>query len=86
MGCSCFAFYDARRAAGVPVTRATAQVLDFVREQCDAGCSPTLREIAEHFGWKSTNAPRVHLWALYDAGHLTRDERRKARPWRVVRV
>lgn len=66
------------------MTTAQRSVLDFVRAGCAAGCSPTLREIAEHFGWKSTNAPRVHLWALYDSGHLTRDERRKARPWRIA--
>ena len=62
-----------------------AAVLAFVAAQCAGGASPTLREIAAHFGWQSTNAARNHLWALYDAGLLTRADERSSRPWRVAK-
>jgi len=64
--------------AALPDTRPrlTAQqqrVLDFI---CDfrlaRGVSPSYREIAEHFGWTSTNGVHDHLRALETKGYLER--------------
>lgn len=38
----------------------------------DENCVPTLREIADHFGFKSTNGVRDHLNALERKGCITR--------------
>lgn len=66
------------------MTPAREAVLAFVRQRISEGCSPTLREIAKHFGWSSTNAPRQHLWALVDAGYLVHAGERVHRPWRLA--
>ena len=70
------------KRVGVEVTDAQLMVLTFVRAKCAEGCSPTLREIMAHFGWRSTNAPRGHLYALVDQGKLVHVPHTH-RPWRV---
>lgn len=53
------------------------------RQQERHGCAPTLREIATHFGYKSTNAVRSHLRLLKEKGRL-KLLGRKARGIQVV--
>jgi len=47
------------------------EVLDFILDRLHTGGSPpTIREIANHFGFSSTGSPRVHLKALAKKGYL----------------
>jgi len=57
------------------LTRRQKQVLDFIVEciQTD-GYPPTIREIGEHMGIRSTNGVSDHLRALERKGYLQRDE------------
>ena len=48
------------------------QVLAFVTAQINRGSSPTIQEIAEHFGWASPNAARDHVQALINRNLLRR--------------
>ena len=51
----------------VELTKRQQQVLDFIQSAQRAGePSPTLREIAAHFGFKSSRAAADHLDALQD--------------------
>jgi repressor LexA len=60
------------------------QVLDFiVRFSAQAGHSPSLREIADHFGFRSMKAAADHVTALKQKGALTGPDRR-ARALRVT--
>lgn len=61
-------------------------VLDFVRQACAKGRPPTLREIGDHMGIKSTNGVADHLRALERKGYLVRgdDGEGKARNIRPV--
>lgn len=56
-----------------PLTKTQAKVLAFV-EQASAsnGRPPTMREVADHFGWSSTSTAQQHLAALERKGHLSR--------------
>ncbi|HEU6448928.1 MAG TPA: transcriptional repressor LexA [Verrucomicrobiae bacterium] len=66
------------------LTKRQRQVLEFVFSVQRAGEStPTLREIAEHFGFKSSRAAADHLNALKRKGYL-QSEFRKARALRVT--
>jgi repressor LexA len=66
------------------LTKRQRQVLDFVQSVQRAGDSPpTLREIATHFGFKSSRAAADHLDALKRKGFLE-SERGKARALRVT--
>lgn len=65
------------------VTQRQQQILDFLREKQVNGATPTLREIASHFGFRSMNAARTHVQALRRKG-LLENERRRARSLRVV--
>src|SRR4051794_39248069 len=58
------------------LTDIQAKVLAFV-EQClaEMGHPPTMREVAEHFGWSSTSTAQQHLEALNKKGRLTRTPR-----------
>jgi repressor LexA len=48
-----------------------AAILDFIRERIeDHGQSPSLAEIAEHFGFASVNAAKKHVTALAEAGAI----------------
>jgi repressor LexA len=66
------------------LTKRQRQVLDFVQSVQRAGGSPpTLREIAAHFGFKSSRAAADHLDALKRKGFLE-SEPGKARALRVT--
>lgn len=57
------------------LTKRQQQVLDFIGASIgDRGYPPTLREIGEHFGIKSTNGVNDHLKALEKKGYLTRED------------
>lgn len=59
-------------------------VLDFIRDSIDErGFPPTLREIGNHLGIRSTNGVNDHLRALERKGYLTREDM-KSRSLRVV--
>ena len=50
-------------------------ILDFITQSIDErGYPPTLREIGEHFGIRSTNGVNDHLNALEKKGHLQRED------------
>lgn len=51
------------------------QILDFIASSiAERGYPPTLREIGEHFGIRSTNGVNDHLKALEKKGHLRRED------------
>lgn len=67
-----------------PATKAQQRVLNFVESELQAGRpAPTHREIASHFGFKSTRAAACHLAALKKKGLLAGEEG-KARALRPV--
>ena len=50
-------------------------ILDFITQSIEErGYPPTLREIGEHFGIRSTNGVNDHLRALEKKGHLHRED------------
>jgi repressor LexA len=54
------------------LTERQAQVLAFIEERiCEWGYPPTIREIGEHLGIRSTNGVADHLKALKRKGYLT---------------
>lgn len=60
-------------------------VLQFISDSIsDRGYPPTLREIGNHLGIKSTNGVNDHLRALERKGYLTREDM-KSRTLRLVR-
>ena len=65
------------------MTPAAARLLAFLRAHlAEQGYPPTLREIASHFGWHSTQYARELLRTLEGAGHIVYrpdDRRRGAR-------
>lgn len=66
------------------LTKRQRQVLDFIQSvQRAGGSAPTLREIAAHFGFKSSRAAADHLDALKRKGFLESDAG-KARTLRVT--
>ena len=57
------------------LTHRQQQALDFISNCLDEhGYPPTLREIGEHMGIKSTNGVNDHLKALERKGYLVREE------------
>ncbi|HJL16662.1 MAG TPA: transcriptional repressor LexA [Sandaracinaceae bacterium LLY-WYZ-13_1] len=57
------------------LTQRQKAVLDFIVESItDRGYPPTLREIGNHLGIKSTNGVNDHLRALERKGYLTRED------------
>ena len=57
------------------LTKRQQQILDFIAVSIDdLGYPPTLREIGEHFGIRSTNGVNDHLKALEKKGYLRRDD------------
>ncbi len=61
-------------------------VLEFISESItDRGYPPTLREIGNHLGIRSTNGVNDHLRALERKGYLTREDM-KSRTLRLVRT
>jgi repressor LexA len=57
----------------IALTKTQAKVLAFV-EQASAqdGRPPSMREVADHFGWSSTSTAQQHLAALERKGRLSR--------------
>lgn len=58
------------------LTQKQEDVLQFLRERIHGGSTPTYREIAEHFGFKSPKAATDHVQALERKGCLRRNGRR----------
>jgi repressor LexA len=66
------------------LTRAQQRVLDFIQSEVHAGRAiPTLREIADRFGFRSHRAAACHLEALKRKGFIE-SERGKSRSLRVT--
>jgi len=66
------------------LTRQQQRILDFIRTQQQAiGQSPSLREIARHFGFRSMTAAMDHVRALIRKGAL-KHRPGQARSWQVV--
>ena len=60
-------------------------VLEYISDSIDSrGYPPTLREIGNHLGIKSTNGVNDHLRALERKGYLTREDM-KSRTLRLLR-
>jgi repressor LexA len=57
------------------LTERQQEILDFITASInERGYPPTLREIGEHFGIRSTNGVNDHLKALEKKGHLRRED------------
>jgi repressor LexA len=66
------------------LTKRQEQTLDFIRRQIgERGYPPTLREIGEHMGIRSTNGVNDHLRALERKGYLRREDM-KSRALKLV--
>ena len=53
------------------LTDKQARVLQFIQDfQCQGGAGPTYREIAGHFGFRSTKAAVDHVYALEKKGYV----------------
>src|SRR5579864_7130470 len=58
-----------------PLTDRQQAVLDFIQQSIEQrGYPPTLREIGEHMGIRSTNGVNDHLKALEKKGYLERED------------
>jgi repressor LexA len=69
------------------LTERQREILDFITSSIsERGYPPTLREIGEHFGIRSTNGVNDHLKALEKKGHLRREDlkSRAMRPTNVI--
>ena len=67
------------------LTKRQAQTLDYIRQSIEErGYPPTLREIGEHMGIRSTNGVNDHLRALERKGYLRREDM-KSRALRLVK-
>ena len=66
------------------LTKRQEQTLDFIRASIEErGYPPTLREIGEHMGIRSTNGVNDHLRALERKGYLRREDM-KSRALKLV--
>jgi repressor LexA len=66
------------------LTKRQEQTLEFIRESIKGrGYPPTLREIGEHMGIRSTNGVNDHLRALERKGYLRREDM-KSRALRLM--
>jgi SOS-response transcriptional repressor LexA len=66
-----------------PLTPRQRAILDFIAEHVRRGMPPTLREIGDVFGIRSTNGVNDHLKAIEAKGYLVR-EALKSRGLRLV--
>jgi repressor LexA len=58
-----------------PLTKRQSLVLDFIVQSIDArGYPPTMREIGQHLGIRSTNGVNDHLKALERKGYIHRED------------
>lgn len=68
----------------MPLTKRQSQVLEFIRRQQRAtGQTPSMREVARNFGFRSMTAAMDHVRALVRKGAL-KHQPGKARSWQVV--
>jgi len=68
-----------------PLTDRQQEILDFIdRESAKNGYSPTIREIGERLGIRSTNGVNDHLKALERKGYIRR-EKDKSRTLRILK-
>src|SRR6476469_7739142 len=66
------------------LTQRQRDILDFISTSiAERGYPPTLREIGEHFGIRSTNGVNDHLKALEKKGVLRREDL-KSRAMRLI--
>lgn len=57
----------------ISLTTTQDKVLAFVEQaSAQSGHPPTIREVAQHFGWSSTSTAQQHLAALQKKGRLAR--------------
>ena len=67
------------------LTRRQQQVVDFIdRHRHSTGVSPTFREIAQHFGFRSSSTVADHLRLIRQKGFLTGGQPKQARALCVV--
>jgi len=60
----------------IGLTRRQQEVLDFIRQEVtDRGYPPSFRDVAAHFGIRSTNGVKVHYDALEKKGYIRRNPR-----------
>lgn len=59
------------------------RIYQFVRERIEAGEPPTVREIQQHFGFRSVQTVQEHLETLIREGSLSRSGERRARAYRL---
>lgn len=57
-----------------PLTKSQQKVYDYVKECCDEGRVPSVREICQHTGLKSTSSVHLHLKTLEERGYIQRDK------------
>ncbi len=58
-----------------PLTKRQRQVLNFITQSIEErGYPPTMREIGQHMGIRSTNGVNDHLKALERKGHIVRED------------
>jgi len=63
--------YTRHMANMTDLTKVQRRVFEFVQDHLEAGASaPTLREIAESFGWSSKRAAECHIEAIVKKGWL----------------
>jgi repressor LexA len=68
------------------LTKRQEQTLDFIRNSIvERGYPPTLREIGEHMGIRSTNGVNDHLRALERKGYLRREDM-KSRALKLIEM
>ncbi|ACY14982.1 transcriptional repressor LexA [Haliangium ochraceum] len=66
------------------LTSRQREILDFITDFIqERGYPPTLREIGEHFGIRSTNGVNDHLKALEKKGYLRREDLKSRAMWPV---
>lgn len=59
--------------AHTPPGQTRQQVYRFLRERLLAGAPPTIREVQDHFGFRSVESARAHLEALAREGRLVKE-------------
>ena len=68
----------------LPLTKRQAEMLAYIREYLsEEGVAPTVRELANRFGLRATNAVADHLRALERKGYLRREDM-KSRALKLV--
>jgi len=66
------------------LTKKQARILAFIQAQQESGLAPTMREICQHFGFKSPNAATDHVKALRRKGYLAGNPAGKARNFHII--